>query len=208
VGSGADPTMIGFDEDYPQYALCPVDHVFETPGLESIFRLNESCREATAPGIDDVNLTLSTSGVATLTLPPLVTISKLLVKSYTVTLITGIAEQPPEVIYSKVIPTVVDPDDPDRKKKDKRSDVEIVEFKYERRELEKIAEFIRQSDNFMFTVVISNALGDGPSTEPKLIKVIRSTQPSQSISANKSVSSVGGASRTGNSKSSTGPQMT
>lgn len=192
VGSGADPTIIGFDEDYPHYALCPVDYVFETPGLESIFRMHENCKEPVAPDIDKVNLTISTSGVATLTLPPLVTISKILVKSYTITLMTVNAGQPPEILHSKLIPTVVDPDDPDRKKKDKKNEVEIVEFKYDRRELEKLAEYIRQPETSMFSVLITNSLGDGPNTVPKTIKILRSTQTTQSISANKSVCSAGG----------------
>jgi hypothetical protein len=186
VEAGADPTMIGFDEDYPQFALCPADHVVEYPGLESIFRRNQNCKEPETPKPDEINLTVSSTGAAMLTLPPPIAISKLLVQSYTVTLFTSMPDQLPEELLVKTIPVSVDSEDPDRKIKDKRFLSETIEFKYERKELEKIVDAIRRPENTVFNVVVTNALGNGRATELKTVKVLR---PAPQQLATKSVSS-------------------
>lgn len=186
VEAGADPTLIGFDEDYPQFALCPADHVVDYPELESIFRRNQNCKEPETPSIGEISLTISTTGAAVLTLPPLIAISKLLVQSYSLTLFTSMTDQLPEEILAKTIPVSVDLEDPDRKIKDKRFMPETIDFKYEKKEQEMIVDALRRSENIVFNVVVTNALGNGLSTEHKAVKILRSA--SQQL-ATKSVSS-------------------
>ena len=64
--AGANPTIRGTNPDYPDFTLCPADHILECNELYELFCTHKDCFAPNQPSIDTTDISLSMSGMLTI----------------------------------------------------------------------------------------------------------------------------------------------
>ena len=164
--SGADPTISGSHDNYPQLIFSPVDHIQDQPALKKIFEFHPSCKIPKMLLIDSISITLSSTGCIKLNLASSCnSISKLPIINWIIYIYSD--KEKKDLLLKKIVKSInFKPNESSKKDKDENQTFKI---ELEQKDFQSISELYKNKDAIYFIIFGENAIGEGPFSDLGII---------------------------------------
>jgi hypothetical protein len=157
--SGADPTISGSHDNYPQSIFSPVDHIQDQPALKKIFESHPSCKIPKMLMIDSISITLSSIGCIKLNLESSCnSISKLPIINWIIHIYSD--KEKKDILLKKYIKSINF--NPNESSKNDKDENQTFKTELEQKEFQNISDLYKNKDPIYFIISGENAIGEGP----------------------------------------------